>query len=730
MVPSMLIAAEASSASPLDEHQVLVLLVQLALLVGVARLFGGLMKAFRQPPVVGELLAGIVLGPTIFGRFAPGSFDWVFGEATVGSVVFGLAWLGVIFLLVVIGFETDLAIIGRFKSAAAAVSVGGLAVPLGVALVISYFVPSSFVGEGVERAVFAGFFALALSVSALPVVAKILQDLGFLRRNFGQITLAAGMTMDSVGWLILAGLVGVARDGFQPDVLAVSFGGLVVFVLFLATVGRWIVDRIMKEVMNRGSSLAAALTVTIVTALLTGLVTQALHLEAILGAFIGGIMLATVRHQIPQVREAVETITTAFFAPIFFAFSGLRVDLTLLNSWGAIGWTVVIMVAAILAKIGGTVAFGRLAGVRGREALALGSGLSALGAMGIVVAIFALTLGIVSVTGYTVMVLVAIATSVISPLLLKAVVRDWETPPEEQERLEREELLAASEILSSRRVLLPTRGGVNSRYAAEVIARVFENPEISVLTVEVVRSRWQRLLRGGGTADSPAEVIEALEGVNVREVSRRAKDPADAIVAEARLGYDLLLLGATSDDADNGGLFSSVVERVLAGIDTPAIIVHFPTSEMPVEMPLPHRVLVPVAASRGTRAAEEFAYSLIRQTGGSVTALHVVTRPDGQGMILEESAVAEAVRLGQEMVTAAAAFGERLGVEVETAVRVGPNPQAEIVEVANGGGFDLVILGASHKPFTDRPFFGHGVTYMVENSEIPVAIVALPDLGV
>ncbi len=685
------------------------------------------MKVFKQPPVVGELLAGIVLGPTIFGRFAPGAFEWVFGDATVASVVFGLAWLGVIFLLVVIGFETDLAIIGRFKAAAAAVSLGGLAVPFLVAVGIAFVVPQAFIGKGVERGIFAGFFALALSVSALPVVAKILQDLGYLRRNFGQITLAAGMTMDSVGWLILAGLVGVARDGFRPDLLAVSFGGLVVFVVFLATVGRWFVDRIMKSVMNRGSSLTAALTVTIVTALVAGLVTQALHLEAILGAFIGGIMLASVRHQIPQVRGSVETVTTAFFAPIFFAFSGLRVDLTLLNSWSAVGWTILIILAAIAAKIGGTVVFGRLAGVKGREALALGSGLSALGAMGIVVAIFALTLGIVSVTGYTVMVLAAIATSVVAPLLLKAVVSGWETPPEERQRLEREELLEASQILSSRRVLLPTRGGINSRYAAEVIARVFDEPELSVLTVEVVPSRFSRFLRGGGTAKTPDRLMEALEGANVREVNRRARDPADAIVTEARLGYDLLLLGATGDDADNGGLFSSVVERVLAGIDIPAIIVHFPTAEIPDEIPLPHRVLVPVVASRGTRAAEEFAYSLVRQTGGRVTALHVVNRPDGQGMILEESAVADAVRLGQEMVTAAAAFGERLGVEVETAVRVGPNPQAEIVEVANGGGFDLVILGASHKPFTDRPFFGHGVTYMVENSTIPVAIVALPD---
>ncbi|MGH3649987.1 MAG: cation:proton antiporter, partial [Acidimicrobiia bacterium] len=220
-----------SVLAPLSEHEVLVFLVQLALLVGVARLFGWAMKSVGQPPVIGELLAGVVLGPTLFGRVAPDAFDWVFGEPSVTSVVFGISWLGVIMLLVVIGFETDLGIIARFRNAALSVSAGALLVPLAVAVSLAFLVPSSFVGAGpdgggVDQFVFVGFFALAFSVSALPVVAKILQDMGYLRRNFGQVTLAAGMTMDAVGWLVLAALSGIALEGFRPDRLAVSFGGL------------------------------------------------------------------------------------------------------------------------------------------------------------------------------------------------------------------------------------------------------------------------------------------------------------------------------------------------------------------------------------------------------------------------------------------------------------------------------------------------------------------------
>ncbi|MGH8944701.1 MAG: cation:proton antiporter, partial [Acidimicrobiia bacterium] len=151
----MLLLAAEGSLAPLSEHEVLVFLAQLTLLIGVARLFGWVMKSVGQPPVVGELLAGVVLGPSVFGRIAPVSFDWVFGEPTVTSVLFGIAWLGVIMLLVVIGFETDLAIINRYRRAALSVAAGALLLPLAATGAAAFVVPESFVGEGFDRTVFA-----------------------------------------------------------------------------------------------------------------------------------------------------------------------------------------------------------------------------------------------------------------------------------------------------------------------------------------------------------------------------------------------------------------------------------------------------------------------------------------------------------------------------------------------------------------------------------------------
>ncbi|MGH8914172.1 MAG: cation:proton antiporter [Acidimicrobiia bacterium] len=709
-------------AAPLSQDQVLIFLVQILLLVGVARTLGFLMKTVGQPPVVGELLAGILLGPTVFGRVAPQGFDRVFGDMTVNSVMFGIAWLGVIMLLVVIGFETDLGIIRRYGLAALSVSAGALLVPLAVTGTIATLLPPYFAGEGVERRLFIAFIALAFSVSALPVVAKILQDLGFLRRNFGQVTLAAGMTMDSVGWLVLATLSGIAQGGFQPVELARSMIGLVLFVVLTVTLGRVLLDRLFRLVMTGGSSVTAALSITLVAAVIGGSVTQALHLEAILGAFIVGIVLGGVRHQLPQVRSTLETMTAGFFAPVFFAFSGLRVDIGLLDSAEAALWTIGLIMIAVVAKILGTVIGGWFTGIRGREAFALGSGLSALGAVGIVVAIIGLNLGVVSETGYTVIVLAAIVTSILAPQLLKLVVAGWVTPPEEAKRLEKEELRASSEILGSKRILLPTRGGANSRYASQLVHAVFEEAEVTVMIVDPAAAGvWRRLFRTvDGEPGDPAEVMEQLP--DARLVRRPARDPASAIARESRLGYDIVVLGATESQE---GTFNTVIDRVLSRIDVPTVVVRSPQT-YPISNDLPERILVPVAATRSTRAAEEFAYSIARAGDSEVFALHVVNRPEGQGLMFQGAAVDDSLRAGHEMVRSAAAFGDRLGVSVETEVRMATNAEEEIVSIANSGEYELLVLGTSTRWLTDRPFYGHRVSYILQNADLPVAVISLP----
>jgi len=186
-----------------------------------------------------------------------------------------------------------------------------------------------------------------------------------------------------------------------------------------------------------------------------------------------------------------------------------------------------------------------------------------------------------------------------------------------------------------------------------------------------------------------------------------------------------MLVGASTDDRGATGLFSTMVDRILALVDIPTVVVRLPAGPSAGDHTA-RRVLVPVAATRSSRAAEELAYSLIRNTDGSALAVHIVNRPDGQGMMFDAVTERDMLHTGHEMVAAAAAFGERLGVAVEGDVHVASNPEAEIVALANGGDFDLLVIGALSRPLADRPFFGHRVHYILQHTLIPVAIVTLP----
>lgn len=713
--------------APMTEHQILLFLTQVLLLVGVARLLGSAAKRLGQPPVVGELLAGVVLGPSLFGVLLPDAHRWVFGaEPIVNSATFGLAWLGVVFLLVVMGFETDLGIISRFRRVALAVATGSLLLPMAATGALGYALADELSGVvDPPRWVLAAFFALALSVSALPVVGKILSDLGMMRRNFGQITLAAAMAKDAVGWLILAVLTGVAAGAIEVSGLVVSFGGLALFVVFVFTVGTRLMDGLFRFVLSRGANVAIGVSVAVIAALVGAVVTQALHVEAILGAYLVGLTLARTRHQLPQVRDRLEMITGAFFAPVFFAVSGLRVDATALGDVRTALLALTAIVIAVVAKVVGSVISGRLAGVDRREAVALGSGLSPLGVMGVVVAIVGLNIGVINETAYTILLLAAVVTSLIAPVMLKWAVGRWDPPAEEADRLERESLRQHAEILGAARILLPTRGGRNSIYAARLVAAAFPTAEVTVFTVDVPKRRgFQRWLRrrDGGDAASHEAVVEALGGVPSRTIHRVNLDPAEAIVAESRLGYDLLVVGATP--TDERPIMATVVERVLRLTGIATLVVQFQSDYIPAA--LPRRVLVPVTASRTSRAAEEFGYTVAQVTEGQAVALHVVNRPDGEGVFLVGNGVDQARRAGEQLLEGARIFGERLGADVATAVRVAPHAEKEILDFARTANSDLIVLGTSSRPLTDGPFFGHRVSYMVENSKIPIVIVALP----
>lgn len=419
-------------------------------------------------------------------------------------------------------------------------------------------------------------------------------------------------------------------------------------------------------------------------------------------------------------------VTGAFFAPVFFAISGIRVDITALADVTTALWAVAAIALAMTANIGGTVLAAKVVGVDTREAVALGSGLSALGVMGVVVAIVGLNEGVINDAAYTILLLAAVVTSLLAPILLKWAVARWEPPAEEADRLERESLRSDAEILGATRILLPTRGGLNSIYAARLVAAVFPEAEVTVFTVEVPRGRGvMRLLRRRRDANTdPGDIIEVLGETPSRSVHKVSSNPADAILTESRLGYDLLIVGASRQE-ERHSVMSNVVERVLRETGIQTMVVQFPDDNS-IPDDLPRKVLVPITATRSSRAAEEFGYSVAQVSDGTAVALHVVNRPDGEGLFMPGDGVGGALSAAEEMLDAARDFARRLGVRVDAEARVAPNAEREILDFAHRGGVDLVVLGTSSRPLTNQPFFGHRISYIAENSDLPIVIVALP----
>ncbi|HZU73226.1 MAG TPA: cation:proton antiporter [Acidimicrobiales bacterium] len=733
-----------SHFSSLTEHQNLVLWTQLLVVVGLARGLGVLCRRFGQPPVVGELAAGVVLGPSVLGHVWSAGFDWLFPTSKVQAAALGaVGWVGVGFLLVLTGFETDLAIIRRLGRAASSVAVGGLVVPFACGAALAAALPASFLGPRAHRPVFVIFLGVALSISSLPVIAKILSDLGLMRRNFGQATVAVGMVNDLVGWMALGVIAGLAESG------RVS-GGRLVFVLVAAvlllvatfTVGQGAVDRILRAVRARSDSVVAALTVTVVITFALATAAQAIHLEAVLGAFLAGIILGRSRFQNPEVPRHLESVTMSVLAPIFFATAGLRLNLGLLGRPSTLLWCAAILAVAILSKTLGAYAGARLGRLAHREGIALGSALNARGAVEVVIATVGLSLGVLGEGAYTAVVVMAIITSIMAPPILRMVVRDWRGEAEERERLEHEELLDRNLLVRSGSLLLPSRGRPNSIVAAQILHFAWPaQVGVTVLSVDD---------EGGVEPDlSPIMNVFMDREVDVRRVAD--DDALAAILAEARLGYQAIGVGVADGFSTGGVLLSPVVDELLADSPIPLVIVRRARGQVTTTPAAFARALVPVSGSPASRTAQEVAFSLGQSLGTAVMLAHVVNRPepapvgggrhqasrwrwdagpsdvgggDGDdrpgGSGLDGGSAASAV-LDQAM-----ALGAEFQVEASAVTRTGTATADELLAAASEVQADLIVLGATVKRLEGRPFLGHSVEHILDEAPMTVVVVATP----
>lgn len=392
--------------------------LQLFVVLLVARLLGEIAERAGFTSVTGELLTGVVLGPSLLGWAVPAAFGALFPAGVDDAVALdAVGQLGLLFLLVLAGLETDLGLIRRRASATTAVAAGSILVPFLSGFALGWVTPAAYLASP-DRLLFALFLATALSISAVPVVARVLLDLGVVDRDPAQVLLAAALVNDAVGWLLLSLVTGAARSGtFDLRTAVVAAAVLAGFLLLAFTVGQRLITAIY--VRTRPGPPIGHLSTLVLLALGAAALATELGVEAFLGAFVLGVLVGQTDRLDADAARSFETLTLGVLAPVFFASAGLRADLTALVDPVVAGLALATLAVAIGGKFLGTAAGASLAGYGRRDIVGMGAGLNARGALELVVASVGLSAGVLTGATYAIIVLVAIVTTVVAAPLLR-----------------------------------------------------------------------------------------------------------------------------------------------------------------------------------------------------------------------------------------------------------------------------------------------------------------------
>jgi Kef-type K+ transport system membrane component KefB len=338
--------------------------------------------------------------------------------------------------------ELNFELVRKRGLTAVRVSLAGLVIPLGLGIATGYLLPASLRPHGVDPLVFALFLGVAMCVSAIPVIAKTLLDMNLLHRNIGQLTLAAGVVDDVFGWFMLSIVSAMATVGVTAGKVSTSLVYLVGVVAFAVLIGRVVVRMVLRAV-NRSAETAPTIAAVMVMVLLSAAATQAMELEAVFGAFVCGVLIGSSGELDRAKLAPLRTVVLAVLAPIFFATAGLRMDLTALGKPTVLAAAGVVLAIAILGKFAGAYIGARLSRLNRWEALALGAGMNARGVIEVIVAMVGLRLGVISTATYTIIVLVAIVTSLMAPPILRIAMARVEQTAEAELILDERESLAS-----------------------------------------------------------------------------------------------------------------------------------------------------------------------------------------------------------------------------------------------------------------------------------------------
>jgi Kef-type K+ transport system membrane component KefB/nucleotide-binding universal stress UspA family protein len=740
--------AAAAPASPGGSEAIFI--AELGLLLLVGRLMGEAAQRIGQPPVMGQLIGGLLLGPSLLGLVWPAAQHALFPSgAEQKGMINAVSQLGILMLLLLTGMETDLQLVKRVGRAAVTVAAAGVALPFVCGFTLGEMLPDALLPKPDARLVTAIFLGTALSISSVKIVAMVVRDMNFMRRDLGQIIVASAILEDTIGWVIIAIAFGLASAG-TIDIWSVGRAvlGTALFMALSFTVGRRIVFSLIRWANDNFKSDFPVITTILVIMITMALTTQLIGVNTVLGAFVAGILIGESPILTRHIDEQLRGLTVALFMPVFFGLSGLSADLTVLKNPNLAMLAVGLIVIASVGKFLGAFVGGKLGGLTRAESLALGCGMNARGSTEVIVASIGLSMGVLNQNLFTLIVTMAVLTTMAMPAMLRWALKRLPMRKKERLRIEREELDAKGFVTNLERLLLAADDSANGKFAsrlAGVIAGSGGKPTTVVDMSKDDRSKKTAKPEAEKSQDNAAaksngrqsheEVKDAAEAATTLEahpdeekpgkvdVITRANEPGgpEAVAGEARKGYDFLIVGIAKTRNPNGG-FSKDISAVIKGFEGPLAVVDSQESRRDR---LPQRygkILVPVNGSDVSRRAAEVALTLARAGDAQVTALYV-TRANGTGGNTKSAARRRATRRTEQAVLKdIGALADRYEVSVRSTTRVNLAPEEAILSEAKRG-YDLIVLGVSRRP-GDTLFFGNTAASVLNRSDTSNLFVA------
>jgi Kef-type K+ transport system membrane component KefB len=599
---------------------ILLLVVQAGLILALSRLMGFIFVRFRQPQVMGEMIAGIMLGPSLFGLLMPHAFHQLFPEESV-KYLNALSQVGVIFFLFLIGLELDPKMLRNRGHAALVISHASIMAPFLAGAVLALFLyPNLFNAMPAMRFTsVALFLGASMSITAFPVLARILTERNLHKTQIGAVAITCAAIDDVTAWCLLAFVIAVARAaGIGPGLLTACKA--IVYILAMFFVVKPFLQRLQLVFDRRNVLTQNLLAVIFLLVLASSFVTEWIGIHALFGAFVMGAIMPKGTDFVRTLTEKLEDYTVVFLLPIFFAYTGLRTQIGLLDHAALWVYTLLIIFAASIGKFGGSAVAARFCGLSWREASAIGILMNTRGLMELVILNIGRDLGVITDAVFAMMVIMAVVTTALTTPILLLV--HPKSAMEADEAAQKGEARPFTVLIP---ISLPSSGATLAAMAAKLSPAAEAGRKIIALHLQRIVDRDPYSVRMSEATAERSDALEPLQNVAkkleipVEPISFVSRDvPSDiARIARIRLA-DLILMGFHKP-VFGATILGGTVHRVMTASDNDVAV--FVDRGISAEL---KTVLVPYLGGKHDLLALELAGRIARNAGATLTVLHVV----------------------------------------------------------------------------------------------------------